>query len=88
MAQQVPWTNIILEEFVRLGGLTKEEEWVMRTRVAGWSRTKQANELHMSIESVDRIIRRLKKKYDMVQPHSALLPPRKFSVKETWMDTH
>ena len=88
MAHQVPWTNIILEEFVRLGALSKEEEWVMRTRVAGWCRTRQAYELHMSVETVDRIIRRLKKKYDMVQPHSALLPPRKFSAKETWMDTH
>lgn len=88
MAHQVAWTNIILEEFIRLGGLTKDEEWVMRTRAAGWSRTRQAHELHMSIETVDRIIRRLKKKYDLVQPYSALLPPRKFSEKEVWMDTH
>ena len=88
MAHQVPWTNIILEEFIRLAGLTKEEEWVMRTRVAGWSRTRQADELHISIETLDRLIRRLKKKYDMVQPYSPLLPKRKYSTKETWMDTH
>lgn len=36
MAHEVPWNKIILEEFVRLGALTKDEEWVMRTRVAGW----------------------------------------------------
>lgn len=88
MASQVPWTNIILEEFIRLGGLTKDEEWVMRTRVAGWPRTRQSAELHISIETLDRIIRRLKKKYDLVQPHSALLPPRRYSIKETWQDAH
>ena len=88
MAHQVPWNKIILEEFIQLAELTEQEEWVMRTRVAGWSRTKQARELHISVETLDRIIRLLKRKYDNVQPYSPLLPPRKYSAKETWMDTH
>lgn len=88
MAQQVPWNKIILEEFIRLGSLTKDEEEVMRTRVAGWSRVKQSMELGMSIAKIDRIINRLKAKYDHVQPYSPILPPRKQSAQETWMDNN
>ena len=33
--KQVPWNKIILEEFISLALLTKEEEMIMRTRVAG-----------------------------------------------------
>lgn len=88
MSHQVPWNKIILEEFIRLAALTKEEEMIMRTRVAGWSRVRQSMELGLSLATVDRIIRRLKIKYDMIQPYSPLLPPRKYSAEETWMDTH
>jgi len=88
MSKQVPWNKIILERFVELAMLTREEEMIMRTRVAGWSRTKQAMELCMSLSTVDRIISRLKIKYDVVQKYDPILPPRKFSVEETYMDTH
>lgn len=88
MAHQVPWNKHILEEFISLAQLTEREEQVMRTRVAGMCRTQQAMELNISIETLDRTIRRLKEKYDKVQPLSEILPPRKFSVQETWMDTH
>lgn len=88
MSTQVIWTKIVLEEFIRLANLTKEEEMIIRTRCNGWSRTKQSQELNMSLSTVDRIIKRLKVKYDKVQPYSPLLPPRKFSARETWMDTH
>lgn len=88
MAKQVPWNKIILEEFIELAELTEDEEKIMRTRVAGWSRTKQSMKLGMSMSTIDRIIRRLKAKYDFVQKYSAILPPRKFSAEETYMDTH
>lgn len=88
MSKQVPWNKLILEEFISEAMLTKDEEMVMRTRVAGWTRTKQAMELGMSLATVDRIIKRLKVKYDNVQKYSLLLPPRKSSVEETFLDTH
>lgn len=88
MAHEVPWNKIILEEFIDLAALTKDEEAVMRTRVAGWSRTRQALELGMSLPTIDRIIRRLKIKYDHAQRYSPILPPRRHSAEETWMDTH
>lgn len=88
MSHQVPWSKVILEAFIDEACLSKEEEMIMRTRVAGWSRTKQAIELNMSLATVDRIIARLKKKYDAAQKYSPILPPRKHSEEEVWMDTH
>ena len=88
MAHQVLWTTVVLEEFIRLGGLTDEEEEIMRTRMAGWTITRQSMELGMSVSKVNKIINRLKIKYDSVQPYSTILPKRKFSAKETYMDTH
>lgn len=88
MSKQVPWNKIILEEFIRLASLSKEEEEVMRTRVAGWTVTEQSMKLGMSVSKVNKITQRLKVKYDGVQPYSCILPPRKFSAKETYMDTH
>ena len=88
MAHQVPWNKIIVETFVEEAMLTEEEEWILRTRVAGWSRTKQADKLRMSLSSVDRIIADLKRKYDKVQKYNPLLPPRRASKEETWMDAN
>lgn len=88
MAHQVPWNKIILERFIELGALTDIEEQIMRTRVAGWTITKQAITFGLSEPTVNRIIKRLKIKYDNVQKYDPLLPPRKFSAKETYMDTH
>ena len=87
MAHQVPWNKIILEEFIKEAMLTKEEEEIMRTRVAGWTRVEQSMKLGMSTQKVDRIIMRLKNKYDKVQQYDPILPPRKFSAKELYMDT-
>ena len=88
MAKQVPWNKIILETFIEEALLTKDEEIIMRTRVAGWSRTKQSMELGMSIATVDKHIATLKKKYDNVQKYNPLLPPRKASAEEAWMDNN
>ena len=88
MAHQVPWNKFSLQEFIELAELNEQEEWVMRTRVKGMCRTEQARRLNISVETLDRMIRRLKEKYDKVQPLSQHLPPRKFSAKEVWMDTH
>lgn len=88
MTKQVDWSKLVLERFISLGNLTKDEEAVMRTRVAGWTITKQSMELGMSKSTVNRIIKRLKKRYDTVQKYDPMLPPRKSSAKELYMDTH
>ncbi len=86
MSKQVPWNKIILEEFIRIGGLTQVEEEVMRTRVAGWTRVEQSMKLGLSLATIDRCIKRLKVKYDNAQIYSLILPPRKESAEETYMD--
>lgn len=77
MTNEVIWTKLVLERFIQLANLTEEEEIVIRTRAAGWSRVKQAMELNISISGIDRIISRLRKKYDEVQRLDPILPPRK-----------
>ena len=86
MTNQVPWNKIILEEFINLALLTKEEEMILRTRIYGWTVREQADRLNMSVSSVNRIIKRLKNKYDGVEKFSTILPPRKSSEKEKYLD--
>lgn len=89
MSHQVIWTKRTLELFIEYANLTEEEEKVMRTRAQAWTRTKQCRELGMSTSTLDRIIKRLKSKYDAVQKeHPDELPERRFSAKETYLDTH
>lgn len=87
--KQVIWTKKVLEDFIELAMLTEEEAFIMRSRVKGMTVTQQALELNKSESSVHRMINQLKKKYDAVQAeHPDRFPPRKFSAKETYMDTH
>lgn len=86
MSHQVIWTKFILERFIDVGNLTKDEEAVMRTRAAGWTRTEQSMKLGMSLSTIDRIIKRLKVKYDRAQKYDVLLPQRKQSSQELYMD--
>lgn len=88
MSHQVPWNKIILETFINEGCLTKEEEEIMRTRVAGWTRTQQAYQLGLSLSTVDRLINSCKNKYDNVQRYNPILPPRKSSSAELYMDNN
>ena len=88
MAHQVIWNKIVLEEFISMANLTDIEEQVMRTRVAGWTRTQQCMKLGLSMSTLDRVIKVCKLKYDNCQPYSAILPPRRTSAEELYMDTH
>lgn len=84
MAQQVPWDQQILDEFIRRALLSEEDQWLMRSRIGGMSRSQQAEHLGLSERSVDRRISRLKSKYDHVQPGSSGLPPRRRRATDTW----
>lgn len=88
MAHQVMWTKLIVEEFIKEAMLSKDEEYIIRTRAKGYTITQQAMALNMSVDNVNKIIARLKKKYDKVSKYNPLLPPRKYSAKETYMDEH
>lgn len=88
MTKQVPWNKIILEEFVEQAMLTKDEEIIMRTRIAGWTINQQADKLNVSVSTINRTIQKLKLKYDEVEKYSVILPPRKSSKKELYQDLH
>lgn len=88
MAKQVPWNTIIYDEFVKLGGLNEFEQRLLRDRMRGITRVEMSILYNCSIATIDRTIKRLKVKYDKVQPHSEKLPPRRFSYLETYMDEH
>lgn len=84
--KQVPWNKLLVERFIEQAMLTKEEEWVLRTRVAGWSIKKQAMEMGYSESTISRTIATLKQKYDNVAKYDPMLPPRKTSPQEKWQD--
>lgn len=88
MSKQVPWNTIIYDEFVKLGSLNEFEQRLLRDRMRGISRVEMSILYSVSVATVDRTVKRLKVKYDKVQPYSDKLPPRKFSALETYMDTH
>lgn len=88
MAQQVPWNETIYTEFCKAAMLSEIEREILRTRIMGYSITRQAELLCVSESTVNRIISKLKKKYDAVQKNSDLLPERRSSAAETWMDSN
>lgn len=89
MTKQVIWTKEVLETFIREANLTDTEEKVIRTRAAGMSRTQQCIKLDIDMSTLDRTIKVLRIKYDIVQKRNPdVLPKRTKSAKELYLDTH
>lgn len=86
--KQVLWNRPLLEEFSRLAMLSEEEYMIMEGRLKGETITYMSMKYSMSESKINKMIARLKAKYDSVQPFSDILPPRKRSAAETYMDTH
>lgn len=85
--RQVPWSKTILEDFIREGLLSEDEEFVMRTRLAGWSQVKQSLEMNVSTSTISNIINRCKKKYDALHKQFPnRFPRRKKSMIELNLD--
>lgn len=88
ISKQVPWNKYIVERFIELALLSDEEQMILRTRAEGWTITQQSMRFNMSESKINKIIARLKAKYDQIEKYDPSLPPRKSSAKETYMDTH
>jgi predicted helicase len=94
--KQLCWSKIILETFLEESGINDRIklgddkarilEGIMRTRVAGWTVTRQALEFSVSVDTVNKYIRELKDLYDQTQKHSMILPVRKPSKREVKLD--
>ena len=89
MSHQVIWTRETLEFFLAEGNFTELEQNIMRSRVRGLTRVQQSIAYNVSLATVDRAIKKLKVTYDYIQMQNPdKLPPRKFSIKELYMDAH
>ena len=96
MTKTLCWGKIITDTFLEESGInariglgdTKARilEGIMRTRVAGWSISKQAIEFNISEDTVNKYIRELKDLYDETQKHSLILPVRNHSKRERELD--
>lgn len=96
MPKALCWGKIITDTFLKESGINERIELgdekarilegIMKTRVAGWSVAKQADEFHISVDTVNKYIRELKDLYDETQKHSLILPVRKKSKKEQELD--
>ena len=84
MTRQVFWTKAVLESFIQEGNLNKRQEFIIRTRAQGYTISKQAEELHLSVDQVNKEIAELKKKYDIVQSKCPILPPRRKNKQELY----
>lgn len=83
MNPKVPWTKSMLEKFIDEALLTKDEERVLRTRIAGWSVVQQSMEMGLSTATISRIIKNIVQKYKAVQPlYPDIFPPLKESKYE------
>ena len=76
MAKQVAWSQDVIEAFIHEGNLNRRQEYIIRTRVLGYSIARQANDLHLSIDQVNKEICRMKRIYDEAQAKSSILPKR------------
>ena len=60
-------TKAMIEGFIVNGCLNSEDEQIVKLRMLRWSREKIAEEMHISVSTLDKRIKRLKKVYDEVQ---------------------
>ena len=90
MAKQVPCTKFIYDTFCEEAMLNETERFIMRTRIEGWTVTKQAMHLHMSEANVHRLIKILKCKYDAVAAKKILICLKGDTVPKsrTWTHTN
>ena len=76
MAKQIVWSQEIVEAYITLGNLNRRQEYILRTRILGYSIAKQASDLHLSVDQINKEISRLKYIYDKTQVNSSILPKR------------
>ncbi len=77
MTKQVFWTKAVVEAFIDEGNLNERQIYIIKTRALGYTIVKQAEELHLSVDQVNKSIADLKKLYDATQKTSKVLPVRK-----------
>lgn len=84
--KQILWTRKLVDTFIKEGMLTEEEKEVLLLRVKGYTIAETSELMNISDSKVNRIIRRLKIKYDNLQGTLEELPKRKETTKELYRE--
>ena len=84
--KQILLTKKIVDTFIKEGMLTEEEKEVLLLRVKGYTIEETSELMNISDSKVNRIIRRLKIKYDNLQGTLEELPKRKETTKELYRE--
>lgn len=84
--KQILWTKKIVDTFIKEGMLTKEEREVLLLRVQWYTIAETSELMNISDSKVNRIIRRLKIKYDNLQGTLEELHKRKETTKELYRE--
>lgn len=82
MTKQVFLTKAVVDAFIEEGNLTERQAYIVKTRAKGYTIVKQAEELNLSVDQVNKDIKEIKKIYDATQVNSKILPPRVKNKKE------
>lgn len=61
------WTSRLTELFIEKAMLNEDEQYILKSRIAGYTISEQSRYLNISERSVSRIIKTLQDKYDIVQ---------------------
>lgn len=86
---KVRWTKKTYDIFVEEAFLTKEEKYILDTRIQGHTVTQQSMHLNVSRATVNRYIKNIKAKYDVIaQYHPGVFPKRYKSKEEEYMDNN
>ena len=75
--KEIVWNKILLEEFLSIATLTEIEEKVLRSKLAGYTISQQADIFNMSVSSINRVLKSIDEKYDDAEKYSFILPSRK-----------
>jgi len=87
MANQVIWTDRLTKLFEEKAMLNEEECFVLETRARGYTTSYQADALGCSVQTIHRMVSKLKKKYDAVQEEFPDQFPKRITSKvEKFMD--
>lgn len=86
--KQICWTKKIMDTFIEEACLTKDEQNILRTRIACLTISEQDERFNISVCKINKIIKRLKWKYDNVQKYCKDLQLCKVSAAELYTDTH
>lgn len=89
MSHQVIWTRRVTDLFVSAAQLTDLERQVLETRISGMTIVQQSYYFNLSTSTINRIVARLKKLYDVVQKeYPEDLPVRRRSAREDYLDNN